>query len=276
MIPEPRILKRAADIAARQVLNGFGAATLVAHLRAPTDHHMRRQTMSYDPAGGIEVPATSRAERAIANASRAHCTAYSVLGDGAGIRVSAESWLEQRHFYILNARHDVSDFREQAVFRFGHDLKRRHVFDALVTLTDGRRIAYTIKPESRTNRRSKKQVKGETFLDEMQEIAWWVRKRDFADDTRLLTERDIDPVEFHNARIFASVREADPEAEAAARNVVSDMVGGRSLHDLTRATGLGARGYRAFLRLIRTRALTVQPDQRITPAAIIYKEGTFQ
>ena len=48
-------------------------------------------------------------------------------------------------------------------------------------------------------------------------MAWWVHETRFASDVRLLTEADVVPVALHNAKIFAAVRAADPEAEVVAR-----------------------------------------------------------
>lgn len=57
---------------------------------------------------------------------------------------------------------------------------------------------------------------GEDFITYMQTVSFWVQERNFADEVRLLTEKDIDPVELHNARILAAFREPDPDADAAA------------------------------------------------------------
>jgi hypothetical protein len=232
--------------------------------------------MTPNYSGGIVLPALSLAERNIALSSQGHCTAHSVLGDGAGVRMQAESWLEQCGFYVLNARHDVATMREQVVFPYGPKREHDHIFDVVVTLHDERQIAYTIKPENRTKWRMEHQMPGEDFLSHMQTVAWWVRDYGFADDTRLISETDLDPVELHNARIIAAVRESDPEAETIALFAVNEMLGGRTLHDLTLQVGLGAQGYRALLRQIRTGELIVQPGQRITPKATVFRKGTYQ
>jgi hypothetical protein len=110
----------------------------------------------------------------------------------------------------------------------------------------------------------------------MQTVAWWVQQYGFADDTRLISELDLDPVELHNARIIAAVRESDPEAETVALFAVNEMLGGRTLRDLTLQVGLGAPGYRALLRHIRTGELIVRDGERITPKATVFRKGTYQ
>ncbi len=234
------------------------------------------QADNRDFSDGLLLPSASCAERNIALASRGHCTAHSVFGDGAGFRMQGESALENSHFYILNARPDVVEMREQVYFHYGWKRDRHHIFDVLVTFRDGSRIAYTIKPARRTTMRMKNQMPGEDFLTHMQMVAGWVEHLGFADDTRLLTEEDIDPVALHNAHIFAAVREADPKAEALARSVVAELLGGIPLQVLTLKTGLGARGYRALLRLIRLGELIPAQGTKISPQTIVYRKGTYQ
>ncbi len=213
------------------------------------------------------LPAPSRAERRIAAASKGHCTAHAVLGDGAGRRFQAESHLELSHLFILNAIPTVVDLREQVRFRYGPADAREHVFDMVATWTSGARIAYTVKPEGR--------LASGRFLAEMGVVAWWVREKRFADDLRLLTDADVDPVDLHNARVVAAVRDADPEADAAARRATDGLVGGLALRDLTISTGLEARGYRALLRMIRTGGLRPVRKERITPLTLVLRTGAI-
>ena len=232
-------------------------------------------------ASGLEsavvLPAPSRAGRYIAIASNRHCTAHDVLGHGAGFRIQCESALERNHAHIINARPQTHDLREQVVFPYPFaDSKTRHIFDFYVTELDGRRIACAVKPDVLTRKRGEGQMPGEDFITHMQTVSFWVQERNFADEVRLLTEKDIDPAELHNARILASVREPDPEADAAAWELTRYLLGGRSLRDLTRDLGLAERGYRALLRLVRMRALVGQPGHRLTPDILIFRKGTIQ
>lgn len=210
------------------------------------------------------LPAQSRAERNIANASKGHCTAYAVLGDGAGVRMQAESHFEFCHLLVLNADRSIVDLQEQVRFPYGAPDERVHVFDVVATLRTGSRIAYTIKPEVR--------LRSGRFLAEMQTVAWWVGKKRFADDVRLLTDADLDEVDLHNARIIAAVRDPDPEADAVARKGVAGIAGAMTLRELTIATGLdGARGYRALLRLVREGHLEPARRERLTPQTLVQR-----
>lgn len=49
------------------------------------------------------------------------------------------------------------------------------------------------------------------------------RKRGFADDVRIMSEADVNPVDLRNAKIFAAVREADPDSDSAALEVARGL-----------------------------------------------------
>ncbi|SCM68734.1 hypothetical protein [Donghicola eburneus] len=219
----------------------------------------------FDDHGGVLLPAPSRADRTIQKASAAHCTGYTVLGDGEGTRFQGESYLELCHLYLLNAMKNVAEMREQVRFLYGWDPEKpqAHYFDVFATLDDGTRIAFAVKPEVR--------LASGRVEREMSEIAWWVQEFDFADDVRILTEADINPVDLRNAKALAAVRQPDPEADAAARAVLEALPAGagQSLRDLTLATGMKARGYRALLRLLRSGTARLQRHELIRPTTII-------
>lgn len=220
--------------------------------------------------GGIATPERSKAERDVPRASSGHCTAYTVLGSGARTETQGERLLEINHLFVLNTVPNVAELREQVRFYFGWDPKkqRQHIFDVVAVLTTGERIAFAIKPEFRLN--SSNQEK-QDFENEMRVVAWWAYQKDFVDDVRILTEVDLDPIELHNAKILAAVREADPEADVAALQVLSSLPpeGGQSLRALTFQTGMGARGYRALLRLLRVGRAVMVKRECISPKTVI-------
>lgn len=223
-----------------------------------------------DSQSGIILPAASQAERNVQRASAAHCIGHVVLGNGHGLRMQGESGLEINHFYILNTMKNVARVQEQVRFYFGWDPEKQmqHIFDALVVLDTGERIAFAIKPEIRLNSTNKEK---QDFEEHMQSVAWWVYEKDFADDVRILTEADLDPVALHNAKVLAVVREGDADADLAAIKVLQSLPagGGLSLRELTLAIGMGARGYRGLLRLLRSGEARLQVNERISPQPVI-------
>ena len=221
-----------------------------------------------DVSTGQRMPMASRADRNVKKASNEHCTGLVILGDGDGVVTQCESANESYHLLLLNARREVADLREQVEFNYGSRDEHLHFFDMVATFTSGARIAFTVKPTDA--------VAAGGFLETMQVVSWWVRKSGFADEVRLLTKSDIDPIELHNAKILAAVRGSDPEADRAARELIAGLTGARSLKDLTTATALAERGYRALLRLMRTDLLAPEHHERITPSTLVYRKGKAQ
>lgn len=219
----------------------------------------------FDHSDGIYLPEPSQAERDITGASSHHCVAHTVLGDGAGVHTQAESLLELHNLFLLNTMMNVVSLQEQVRFFYGWDPddQQRHIFDVVVTLDCESRIAIAVKPEVR--------LESGRFVTEMQEVAWWVYEHGFADDVRIMSEADINPVDLRNAKILAAVREADPEADAIALEVVRGLPadGGQSLRDLTLSTGMAARGYRSLIRLVRSGVLRLQQNEVIGPKAVV-------
>ncbi len=166
--------------------------------------------------------------------------------------------------HLQSARPGVIDVREQVLFKFGRHDKSNHWFDMVVTKTDGKRIAYTVKPTS--------ELKFGRFIAHMQIVASWVAKKNFASSVRLLTEQDINPVDLHNANIKIAARDQDPIALRSARAVVSDLRGYMSIKALTDALGLEARGYRAILQMIAAGELIPPQGERITPATLVSRK----
>jgi hypothetical protein len=217
---------------------------------------------------GRVLPAQSRGDRDIANASTAHCTAFTVLGENSGTRFQAESHLELGHLQIEATRPDVAAVQEQVLFTFGWKNEKWHFFDMVVTKASGERIAYTVKPEVR--------LKSGRHVEEMRTIAWWVQEKGFAKSVRLLTEADIERVALHNANINSALRDTDPEAEQAARTVARGLRGAVPLNQLTQQVGLAARGYRALLRLVSVGELAPLYPEKITPESLVEWKGERQ
>jgi len=220
--------------------------------------------------GGILMPNRSRAERNVPLASTGHCTVSGVLGDGRGTEIQGESLLEANHQYVLNAVPNIVELREQVRFFYGWDHKklRQHIFDLVAVLSSGERIAFAIKPEFRLQKSNRDKL---NFNDEMRIVAWWAYQKNFVDDVRILTDADLDQVALHNAKVLAAVREADLEADDVALRAVSDLPlkGCLSLRELTLKTGMGARGYRALLRLVRDGRAYLAAPGKICPKTLV-------
>ena len=125
----------------------------------------------------IILPGASRAERDVPLASTAHCTVNSVRGRNHGTRSQSESLLEFRHQLVFDTLENVANMQEQVYFYYGLKNENAVVFDLILTLEDGTRIACDVKPEIRLD--------SGRHLRKMQGVAWWVRETGFADEVRL-------------------------------------------------------------------------------------------
>ncbi|WP_411353092.1 hypothetical protein PNH50_18910 (plasmid) [Leisingera aquaemixtae] len=214
--------------------------------------------------GGRRLPSASLADRDVPAASKGHFTGQIILGNGPGRVVQLESHHELLVCICLAARPETDEVFEQVAFEW-HDedgILRTHYFDFVVLQTDGAAVAYSVRPSDG--------VSGK-FVEEMCQISDQARNSGFVADVRLVTEEDLDPVELFNAELLHSIREEDPEADEAARTTVREMQGIQTLETLRDRTGRGAMGFRALIRLIRSRHLQLVEHERISLHAHVYK-----
>ncbi|MBK4218081.1 Tn7 transposase TnsA N-terminal domain-containing protein [Paracoccus caeni] len=156
-----------------------------------------------------------------------------------------ESKLEQAVLFLLLARRDVMDIREQPPaiqYLDAHGRTRIHTFDFLVTLDDGRRIAIDVKPaaiaERNGFRNTLKFIRAATPLS-------------FADDIVLVTERSFCPSTARNAEKLHDFRRTkDGDADMAVADLISNMSDPMSIAELVQKSGLGGRAFRAAFRAI--------------------------
>ena len=218
----------------------------------------------------LSFPRPSRAERNVPRSSKGHCTAYSFTGSGSGYVIQAESHLELKVQTVLEATPDVADMREQVKFRYGFSdaPEQMHVFDLVVTLDTGQKIACAIKPEFRVHKPKRNH---RTFYSEMQEVAGWVHELGFADDVRIFTDRDIDPIDFHNAKLSNAVKRLPDTHDADALSILRSLpVGsGQTVFELTQKLGRSMNGVRAFYRLLFQGHATLLKREKINAESVI-------
>lgn len=220
--------------------------------------------MSHPFSGGLRLPTNSRGNRRVPLLSKGHFTGHIVAGNGAGVVVETESYLELNWCLCLLSREETVSLVEQVAFEW-HDRDgewRTHYFDMVVTQRDHRAIAYTVKPEAKVT---------DGFQREVAWIAAQARTSGFASDVRLLSDTDLDPVELHNAQLLHGLRVPDPEADTAAVSVFNAMSGVSTLADLSVRIGLDARGFRALIRLIRSHHLHLVHHEKINHISEVYK-----
>ena len=215
----------------------------------------------------VRLPLPSLAARRI-GPGPASFTGAAVLDDAGGrARVVRFESLEERRCILCLAIDPLTcEMREQVEFGWwdGEGRLRTHYFDLVVLQHDGRRVAYSIKPAARMTER---------FLAEIGPIGRQAVEAGFAHDVRLLSAADFDPITRRNAELLHAARHPDPEADAAAREAVRGMNGTSTLEALTRRTGLEGRGFRALLRLVRSRVLGAVGHPPLAPETEVFLQG---
>jgi len=218
--------------------------------------------MKKKPDGGITLPKRVKAGRKTSVGAREHQTGQVTFGPDEGYTMGFDSNTEMKCMLALLARRNVLGLESQVHFHWlGADGKiGNHFFDFRVLMADGKRVAIMVKSEYRRNQRK--------VQDELAEVAARV-PRSFADQVVVMTERDIDPVEYFNAEMMHEMRRPDPNSDAAARRLLGEIVGAVQVQDLVDAIGLGARGFRAVVRLLRSHELELTLNVRITHEAYV-------
>lgn len=187
-----------------------------------------------------------------------------VLGDGPGRIVTADSHGELVDILCLAAHPDTADLAEQQRFawRDREDVPHEHYFDVLVTERSGRRVAYAVRPAARINAE---------YEDRLSIIRMQAIEAGFVSDVRFLTETSFDPVMKHNAALLHGSRQGDAAVDAAAREAVRAMSGTVTIDMLCERIWLGGSGFRAVVRLLRSRHLQLLRHERIARASQVFK-----
>ncbi|WP_157960602.1 hypothetical protein [Primorskyibacter marinus] len=204
--------------------------------------------MEYSSDGGLVMPERLRTSRKIAKGRRTQFTGQFTFGPDEGRTMDIESHTELCTALVTIARPDVVGLENQVPFEWvtPNGKTATHHFDFRVLMADGSRRAIMVKSEYRRRQLEVQQ--------ELAQVAAQVTP-EFADEVIIMTERDLDPVELFNAEMMHEMRRPDPEADAAARRLMGEMVASAQIQDLVDAIGLGARGFRAIVRLLRSHEL---------------------
>lgn len=214
------------------------------------------------PDGGITMPERVQTARKTAVGAREHQTGQVTIGPDEGYTMGYDSNTEMKCMLVLLARPEVAGIESQVPFSWldAEGKTRKHYFDFRVLMTDGKRVAVMVKSEHRRNQPK--------VQNELADVAARV-PRSFADEVVVMTERDIDPVEYFNAEMMHEMRRPDHDADAIARRLLGEIVGAVRIQELVDAIGLGARGFRAVVRLLRSHELELTLNVRITHEAYV-------
>ncbi|UWQ27700.1 hypothetical protein [Leisingera sp. M523] len=98
---------------------------------------------------GITLPVSSRAEQYVSLASAGHCSANAVLGSNEYAHTQAKklTGTVSPAFAEYGVKCQLFSGASVLLLRLEPQKQSKHVFDFIATMTDGSKIAYTIKPE---------------------------------------------------------------------------------------------------------------------------------
>ncbi|CUH77912.1 hypothetical protein TRM7557_01644 [Tritonibacter multivorans] len=209
-------------------------------------------------------PLPSRAKRTIPKSTRRHFVGELVFNRaGHRQRLGFASMYEHNAALCFIYRPDFLDVEEQLAslpFVLPNGKKSEHFFDFRVTFKCGRRVCISVKPE-----RIAQTYQYRAKMDCIRQAAIG----NICDEVRTFTERNIDPVELHNAKLFHSSRDPEVELDArviAALQLVTSPV---RISDFLAEIGLEGVGFRSVARAIRLGEAKLFNREKITGRSLI-------
>ena len=197
-------------------------------------------------------------------ATRAKASFWSYIVDPKTNRIiKSESHLETKLISIMKMRPDVVEVVGQApTISYTDPLgkPRKYTFDMLVTFSSGHKVAYAVKPlEKALKQNLKDQIK-------------WISRfipENTADAVMILTELDAEGWRFSNAKLLHSALRDRTTDDGALEAVRQTATGPTTIRAIVAATGLGARAFRATVKLIALGELALTNERLITHDATV-------
>ncbi|TDL84621.1 hypothetical protein E2L05_17575 [Meridianimarinicoccus aquatilis] len=160
-------------------------------------------------------------------------------------RLGFGSYTEFKVAICLIYRDDFADLEEQlAPLPFTHPTGRAssHFFDFRYTTKGGQRICISVKPE-----RIAKTFVYQQVIDSVRAAA----VGNICDVVATVTERNINPVELHNAELYHAARKPDPVFDAVILEALNDLDGPVSINQFLSDIGVYGGGFFSVVRAIR-------------------------
>ena len=177
--------------------------------------------------------------------------------------VRTESHLESKHALTFMMRPDVLDVIEQHPrVEFIDHLGKLRFFtaDICVTFTNGRRVAYSVKPLEKALKSGLRETIGLIARQVPTSVV---------DAFAILTEADVEPWQYSNAvLLYSAARRGDLDAEAA-EAVLAVAHAPISIGDIVGRTGMAGRAFRAIIALLAQAQLVLITKGRLTYASIV-------
>ncbi|MEP4552684.1 MAG: hypothetical protein ABJR46_06615 [Tateyamaria sp.] len=193
------------------------------------------------------TPAKSRAVRKIPKSSKGHFVGEFVYDNinGKPQRIGFASYTEFKAAICLIYREDFADIEEQlAALPFSHPsgVTSEHFFDFRFTTKGGQKICISVKPE-----RIATTFAYQATIDAVKNAAIG----NICDAVATVTERNISPIELHNAELYHAARKPEPEIDAIVVDGLAQLETTMPINDFLEGIGLSGRGFFSVARAIR-------------------------
>jgi len=195
----------------------------------------------------MQPPAKSRAVRTIPKSSKGHFVGELVYENinGKPQRLGFASYTEFKAAICLIYREDFADIEEQlASLPFNHPkgAPSQHFFDFRFTTKGGQRICISVKPERIATTYAYQATIGAVKNAAIGNIC---------DAVATVTERNISPIELHNAELYHAARKPEPEIDAIVVDGLAQLETTVSVNEFLESIGLSGRGFFSVARAIR-------------------------
>jgi hypothetical protein len=177
--------------------------------------------------------------------------------------IRTESNGESKGFYVFSAHPDVVNIEDQSPVVVYHDefgKRRVHIFDALITLRDGRRYAVEFKPER--------------FAEAARKMVGLIAAQvaGVVDGFLVVTDAQLTRDVVHNAQMMRMAEDGDSTADEKVREIVAGLPGAMSIGDIVTSSGLQGEAFRATCRLIRAGEISIPKGARIDLTTLVKGE----
>lgn len=194
-----------------------------------------------------KTPAKSRAKRKIPKSCKGHFVGELVYDNikGEPQRLGFASYTEFKAAICLIYRSDFADIEEQlAGLPFNHPrgAPSEHFFDFRFISRGGQKICISVKPE-----RIAKTHLYQATIGAVKNAAIG----NICDAVATVTERNISPIELHNAELYHAARRPEPTIDAVVLDALDRLEAPVSINQFLREVGLAGRGFFSVARALR-------------------------
>lgn len=199
--------------------------------------------------------------------SRASCRGFAVYKNRTTV---FESHIELCVIWICSTMPDVVEIIDQppaVTYVDSAGIPRKHTFDFLVIMADGRRLFLMVKPAAKATkaRALARMIAGQLAAGT-------------ANSIHVVTDADFSRTDRHNAQLlFECMRFPISAHDSAIDSITVNMAGAVKVNELVSASGLGGLGFRAVMRALARGILApAEPGARITADSYVVRNKAPQ